>query len=145
MSPSSEGVMSLAVMPDRFGGGSRLYAARGPMYLDVWDGATWTGVPQSPFGVFALHARPGTPSVPPSLVMGGTFSTSAAGDSWVARLVGCPSECPADLTFDGIVGQADLAVLLGAWGDSNGDLDGDGTTSSADLGELLGAWGDCPS
>lgn len=142
---TTEGVLSLACMPDRSGETSRLYAARAQA-LDAWDGAGWTEVSHAPTpGEVALLAIAGTPSRPPSLVVGGFIEASAAGDSFITRLVGCPSDCPADLTFDGIVGQEDLAVLLGAWGTQNGDLDGDGSTSSSELGELLGAWGDCPS
>jgi hypothetical protein len=135
--------LSLASFPGRAGESPRLYAAVAAA-LVAWDGASWTYVPQVPNGAIVLLSRPGTPSIPPSLVVGGFFETSAAGDSFITRLVGCPSECPADLTFDGIVGQEDLAVLLGAWGASGGDLDADGTTSSADLAVLLGGWGSCP-
>lgn len=55
--------------------------------------------------------------------------------------------CPADMTFDGCVGGADLGLLLAAW-DSTGchpaDLDGDGMVDGADLGLLLSAWNNCP-
>lgn len=46
----------------------------------------------------------------------------------------------ADLTGDGFVDGADLAVLLGAWGTAAADLDGDGMTGGSDLAMLLGAW-----
>jgi len=51
-----------------------------------------------------------------------------------------------DLTGDGNVNAADLAVLLGAWGPCPAgccqpDLDQDGMVSAADLALLLGAWG----
>lgn len=48
-----------------------------------------------------------------------------------------------DLTGDGHVDAADLAVLLGAWGsaDCQKDLNGDGAITAADLSILLGDWG----
>ena len=53
-------------------------------------------------------------------------------------------ECGADLTCDGFVNGADLAVLLGAWGHCPSpclaDLNGSGTVDGADLAILLGAW-----
>ncbi len=61
---------------------------------------------------------------------------------------GVPDEClcPPDLTGDGVVDAADLALLLGGWGPAAGgpaDLDGDGAVGAADLALLLGAWGPC--
>lgn len=56
-----------------------------------------------------------------------------------------PSACPADITGDGLVNSADLALLLGAWGMGGpSDLNGDGVVGSGDLALLLGAWGPCP-
>jgi|GEM_PF-1703924 len=55
--------------------------------------------------------------------------------------------CLADLTGDGIVNGADLAIVLGNWGTCSGceaDLTGDGTVNGADLAIVLGNWGDCP-
>jgi hypothetical protein len=54
--------------------------------------------------------------------------------------------CPADLSGDGAVDAADLAILLGGWGACGGcaaDLDGDGMVAAADLAILLGSWGGC--
>jgi len=51
--------------------------------------------------------------------------------------------CPADLSFDGGVNGADLALLLGAWNTPTADLNDDGTTNGADLALMLGAWGAC--
>ncbi|MFO0829403.1 MAG: thrombospondin type 3 repeat-containing protein [Phycisphaerales bacterium] len=59
---------------------------------------------------------------------------------------GVPDECEciSDLTGDGIVNGADLALLLGAWGTGGvGDINASGTVDAADLGLLLGAWGFC--
>jgi hypothetical protein len=55
----------------------------------------------------------------------------------------------ADITRDGAVNGADLALLLGAWGTAassgavDADLDDDGLVAGADLAVLLGAWGAC--
>lgn len=48
----------------------------------------------------------------------------------------------ADLTGDGLVGGADLAILLGQWGATRSlaDIDGNGVVDAADLSILLGAW-----
>lgn len=50
---------------------------------------------------------------------------------------------PIELTGDGHVNAADLAILLGAWGacnDCTADLNCDGIVDAADLSLLLGAW-----
>lgn len=56
--------------------------------------------------------------------------------------------CVADLTGDGAVGSADLALLLGSWGmcpicNCLPDLNGDSVVNPFDLALLLGAWGLC--
>lgn len=57
--------------------------------------------------------------------------------------------CPADLSEDGQVDGADLAIVLGAWGTFGepgivGDVDGDGTVTGTDIAVVLGNWGACP-
>lgn len=56
----------------------------------------------------------------------------------------CAEPTPPDLTGDGLVNAADLAMLLGSWGVCGApcpaDLDGDGFVGSADLAALLGSW-----
>ncbi len=59
-----------------------------------------------------------------------------------------PLACAADVTGDGVVDAADLAIVLGAWGETGpvgtgGDVDRDGDTDAADLAAVLGAWGAC--
>ena len=54
------------------------------------------------------------------------------------------SNCPADLSRDGVVNGGDLAILLAAWGSPSGDISGDGNTNGSDLAILLAAWGPCP-
>ncbi|MBX3354683.1 MAG: hypothetical protein KF724_03175 [Phycisphaeraceae bacterium] len=61
----------------------------------------------------------------------------------------CPQvPCAADLTGDGQVSGADIAIMLGAWGACSppcpADINKDGSVNGADLAILLGAWGPCP-
>lgn len=66
------------------------------------------------------------------------FDLNGSIDVFLARFE-VPS--PADLSGDGAVDAADLAILLGNWGSAGaGDLDGDGVVGSADLAILLGGW-----
>lgn len=54
--------------------------------------------------------------------------------------------CLGELSGDGVIDAADLAILLGAWGACDGclaDLDHDGFVGGPDLAILLGAWGPC--
>jgi|GEM_PF-4620347 len=60
-----------------------------------------------------------------------------------ANLAAVGGACPADLTSDGVVGAADLAVLIGGWGSASPDLTGDGAVTAADLAALIGEWGPC--
>jgi subtilisin family serine protease len=65
-------------------------------------------------------------------------------DAGAAVLLGPPQPKPGDLTLDGSVNSADLAILLGAWGACSNclaDIDQDGAVTATDLSLLLGAWG----
>ena len=65
-------------------------------------------------------------------------------EGWIATIPGA-QPCP-ELTGDGVVDAADLAVLLGSWGPCSGcsaDLNGDSVVDAADLAILIGAWGPC--
>ena len=57
-------------------------------------------------------------------------------------------KCPADLSENGSVNAADLALLLSVWATDgskfNSDLSGDGFVGGADLAILLASWGVCP-
>lgn len=58
-----------------------------------------------------------------------------------------PNPCPADLSGDGSVSGADIAIVLGSWGPCDGcaaDLNNDGVVNGADIAIILGAWGPCP-
>ncbi|MDZ4755494.1 MAG: LamG domain-containing protein [Phycisphaerae bacterium] len=54
------------------------------------------------------------------------------------------AEMASDLSSDGKVGAADLALMLAAWGQCTAccaaDLNGDNVVDAADLGAMLGAW-----
>jgi hypothetical protein len=70
---------------------------------------------------------------------GGAFVL--AGGYWTIEL----DSCPIDLTGDGVINGADLAIVLGSWLTAGpGDLDGSGVVNGADLAMVLGAWGPCP-
>ncbi len=54
----------------------------------------------------------------------------------------CQGSSTPDLTGDGVVNSADLAILLSQWGGPGfGDLTGDGVVDSGDLAILLSNWG----
>jgi len=66
----------------------------------------------------------------------------------VVQSLGVPNGCSADITGDGVVDAADLAMLLGAWGSTADpcslvDLDHDGTIDAKDVAIVLGQWGPC--
>jgi len=55
--------------------------------------------------------------------------------------------CPADLTGDGVVNGADLALVTGQWSctdDCTADVNCDGVVNGADLALVIGNWGECP-
>jgi hypothetical protein len=53
-----------------------------------------------------------------------------------------PENRSPDLTRDGVVDVADLALLIGLWGEPGpADLDASGATGAPDLARLIGAWG----
>lgn len=79
-------------------------------------------------------------------IVGHGFGTGA----WRITIL---SECPADVTGDGVVGLSDLGVMLAVYGtcagdagfDSSADVDGDLCVTLSDLGVLLSAYGTtCP-
>ena len=49
-----------------------------------------------------------------------------------------PDSLQHDVTFP--AGAADIVILLGGWGGANDDLTGDGTVGPADLALLLSQW-----
>ena len=76
------------------------------------------------------------------------FQSFKIGFRLAAPAAPAPPACVADITRDGEIGGADLALLLGAWGTAGAgkldcDLDDDGIVAGADLALLLGAWGAC--
>ena len=77
------------------------------------------------------------------------FQSYKIGFRLAAPALAAPPACAADITRDGAVNGADLALLLGGWGTAAGsnavdaDLDDDGLVAGADLAVMLGAWGAC--
>jgi len=149
-------VYALAAFDDGSGTGPALYAGGGftsaggaiANRIARWNGMTWTplGSGMNTF-VNALTVFDDDLDGAPALLAGGLFSTSPAGDAFLARWQGCPvkPECElADLNCDGIVDGSDLAILLGHWGACPGcvaDINGDGVVDGSDLAILLGHWG----
>ncbi|TVQ31871.1 MAG: hypothetical protein EA376_07740 [Phycisphaeraceae bacterium] len=119
--------------------------------LAKWDGELWSSLGSGMNStVNALAVYDDGSGAAPSLYAGGGFTVSTAGDSFIARLQGCPVDAsiPGDLNGDGVVNAQDLAILLGSWGlcppepdPCPADLNGDGSVGSADLAILLGNWG----
>jgi hypothetical protein len=86
------------------------------------------------------------PSFVPGKVYHWEASTTSTQSTIVTVTVASILPCPGEVTGDGVVDAADLAVLLGAWGPCSGcdaDFDGDGAVGGTDLAVLLGAWGAC--
>jgi hypothetical protein len=143
-------VLSFAVYDD--GTGAALFAGVAypgqlpPRFgIYKWDGTVWTPLsPNIAGSIYALLPFDDGLGAGPALIVGGSFTTSPAGDSTIARWQGCPPEfCSGDLDGNGSIDAADLAALLGAWSTPAADLDGDGVTGASDLATLLGGWGSC--
>ncbi len=86
------------------------------------------------------------PSFVPGKVYHWDVSVSSTQSTIVTAKVASIVPCPGELTGDGVIDAADLAVLLGAWGPCpgcNADFDGNGAVGGPDLAVLLGAWGAC--
>jgi len=152
-------VAALAIFDDGSGSGPALFAGGGfssaggapAQRVAKWDGSTWSPlgigltVGSSPY-VHALAVFDDGSDIGPALIVGGSFLSSPALDSNLARWGGCPGQRQVfgDLSGDGSVDGADLGLMLGAWGACQGcpaDLDGSGVVDGGDLGLLLGAWG----
>jgi len=163
---ASPTVQTLEVFDDGMGGGPALYAggiftsASGvpAQRLAKWNGREWSSVGDASIGgsdtgqvptLYAILGIDEDESGHPALYVGGHFTTSTAGDAYLAKW-GCadsdPPCAPADFDCNGVVDGTDLAVLLGAWGPCGSppcaaDLNGDGVIDGSDLAILLGAWG----
>ena len=77
-------------------------------------------------------------------VIGAHGEDHQAGAAYVFDL-NCPSDCPADIDGDGMVGFGDILAILSAWGNKGGpeDLDGSGVVDFGDILIVLAAWGPC--
>ncbi|MFO0826640.1 MAG: FG-GAP-like repeat-containing protein [Phycisphaerales bacterium] len=127
-----------------FGLGSKVRVKIGAVTLmrSIDGGCTHLGTPE-----FSAHFGLGTATTIDELKIewpNGTDSiyTNIAANQTLTISPTLP--CPADLTGDGAVDGADLAVVLGQWGGpGSADLTGDGVVDAADLAIVLGAWGTC--
>jgi hypothetical protein len=108
-----------------------------------WHTVDGGGEMSSSGGAFSLAGTVGQPDAGTALA-GGSFSLS--GGFWVDS----QNSCPADLDFDGSVGQSDLGILLAAFGTCPGQpgyhagagaLGGDPCVTQSDLGVLLANYG----
>jgi len=155
-------VRALAVFDEGTGSGPALYAGGGfttaggvsVNRIAKWDGATWSPLGSGPiddrvFDMIEFNANPGS-SDGPALYVGGHFTVSPAGDTYLAKWQGCPVEqkCDTgDLNCDGVINVSDLLILLANWGpcaDQNScpeDLNDDGIVNVSDLLILLANWG----
>lgn len=156
-------VNALTVFDDGSGGGPALYAggdftAAGAVAANriaKWDGSEWSalgsGINGESYEVRTLKGVEADSGGSPALYVGGDFTISPAGDSYLAKWQGCPVDTeptiPGDLNDDGIVNVFDLLILLENWGvcanatDCPADLNDDGVVNVLDLLILLENWG----
>lgn len=138
-----------------FGSPSQLAGSLEVHHLDL-DGDGKPFAPPIGASFVVLSAPPGSligtfANQPVSFVPGAVYH-------WTVNLVNAPFEqrvtltvdqitaCLGELSGDGVIDAADLAILLGAWGPCGAcpaDLDQDGVVGGPDLAILLGAWGPC--
>lgn len=154
----SNSASNLTVFDDGSGGGPQIYVTGsfqgGALTYRIakWDGAVWTPFGQEfDGGIDDMLVFDDGSGAPPALYLGGGFIMSPAGDSFLAKLQGCPT-CVAsphgDLSGDGCVNGTDLAIALGQWdpvggsghGYGTGDANCDGVVDGTDLAVVLGHW-----
>jgi hypothetical protein len=161
-------ILALDVFDDGSGRGAALYGggdftiAGGVVVNGIarWDGAEWSalgdGVENSIIvnAVVAFDDGAGGGS---SLYIGGEFSVSPTGDSYLARWGGCnDAVCPGDIApqprGDGHVTISDITFVITAFGlpcdncpqDFVPQPDGDNQVTIADITAVLTAFGPCP-
>ena len=149
-------VHAISILDLADGGGPRVFV--GGQFEHAGGGharhiASWNGIAWGPIGdgvsdwVYDLASHDAGDGCGVSLIVGGIFGASPAGDSYLARWAGDPtSTIAADLDRDGLVGFSDLLLLLERWGDCPGcalcpaDFGRDGAVGFEDLMELLASW-----
>jgi len=154
-------VEALAVYDDGGKRGPSLYAggyftragAVNANRIARWDGRRWLplddGVDRP---VHALLVRDDDSDAGEALLAAGAFAVSPAGDSHIARWLGCAGHDMemADLNEDELVDALDLADLLARWGDCPdpedcpADMNFDGVVDTRDMQLLLGRWNAAP-
>jgi hypothetical protein len=107
-----------------------------------WDGSQWSTLATGLTGVARCDAIGAMSLTGDGIAIGGFFT--GAGNATVdniAHWTPCEVSAPGDLSGDGNVDGADLAILLAAWGGGGpADIDGSGVVDGADLAALLSAW-----
>ena len=102
-----------------------------------WDGAEWVSLSETMDGyVYDLAPYDDGSGFGPLLFAGGSFVSSDAGDSYLARWKGCPTPtCIADTNGDGMLSPADFSAWVAAFNAmaSACDQNGDGSCSPADF------------
>ena len=100
-------------------------------------------LPTQVYLAVGVYASPDGGALRPLLQVPATANGDGAIDAseFLPVTLSAISDCPADLTGDGVVDLGDLGVLFGCWATPCGDLTGDGTTDLADLGAIFGGWG----
>ncbi|MCB9898735.1 MAG: hypothetical protein H6825_12090 [Planctomycetes bacterium] len=102
------------------GSGPALYVG-GYTYMKMWDGGAWseigTGLNGAPGAIASLDLGDGL-----ALFVGGQFTSSPAGDSYLAKWGGCNSPSRwSDLGF-GLTGSAGIPQLVGTGALAGGDF-----------------------
>ena len=154
-------VNTLTVFNDGSGAGPMLYAAgffpsagtSNSPHVTRWNGIEWQALP-SGLGsdkfsdtVYALVGYEGNGQTP-ALFVGGEFTSSPAGDSYLAHWQGCRKCSPADVNCDGAINVADLLAVINAWGACpapptlcEADINDDGAVNVLDLLMVINNWG----
>ncbi|MFO0895406.1 MAG: hypothetical protein U0574_10690 [Phycisphaerales bacterium] len=145
-------VQALTGFTDGSGDGPSLFITGGFMTaggapalrIAKWHASSWSalggGVNSGGYALTRVDSSGGSTA----LVLGGSFTSSPSGDSYLATWGGCPLPALGDLNGDGLVDGADLALLLGSWGSCSScpaDLNGDGVVDGDDITLLFKHWG----
>ncbi len=161
-------VESLTVFDDGLANGPYLFAgghflfSNGPVLNHVakWNGVSWTALGAGVGGDANARVRTLTPiddgsGSGLSLLVGGRFQSSPAGDSYLAKWKGCavPPSVMGDVNGDGAVNVTDLLAVISSWGpcenpcpprcapDIAPPLTGDCQVDIADLLLVIANWG----
>ena len=155
---------ALTVFDDGGGAGPMLYAAgffpsagtSNVPHIARWNGIDWQALPpginNGTFSdtVYALVGYEGNGETR-ALFIGGEFTSSPTGDSYLAQWQGCAKCVAADINCDGAINVVDLLAVINAWGSCPAppatcpaDIaplpDGDGNVNVLDLLMVINNW-----